>query len=52
MNKTILIIGTSSGIGKAKAKLFASKGIKKFEKIDVIVNNADYGEFGILSIIN
>ena len=89
MSKTILITGTSSGIGKTAAKHFASKGwnviatmrspekedeltrlenilltsldvqkpetiasaiekgIEKFGKIDVLVNNAGYGEFGL-----
>jgi short-subunit dehydrogenase len=89
MNKTILITGTSSGIGKAAAKYFSAKGcnviatmrnpekeqeltkidniyvttldvqkpetitsaiesgIAKFGKIDVLVNNAGYGEFGL-----
>jgi short-subunit dehydrogenase len=89
MNKTILITGTSSGIGKAAAKFFSAKGwnviasmrhpkkeqeltkinniyvtsldvqqpetitsaiesgIEKFGKIDVLVNNAGYGEFGL-----
>ena len=89
MNKTVLITGSSSGIGKATAKYFSAKGwnviatmrnpekeheltnqknilvtkldvqqpstivdaiengIAKFGWIDVIVNNAGYGEFGI-----
>jgi NAD(P)-dependent dehydrogenase (short-subunit alcohol dehydrogenase family) len=89
MSKTILITGTSSGIGKATAKYFSAKGwnviatmrqpekeqelinhdnifvvkldvqqpatitaaiqsgIDKFGGIDVLVNNAGYGEFGI-----
>lgn len=87
--KTILITGTSSGIGRSTAKLFADKewnviatmrspekekeltelknvlvtkldveqkntiqeaidqGIKRFGKIDVLVNNAGYGTSGI-----
>jgi short-subunit dehydrogenase len=89
INKTVLITGSSSGIGKATAKYFSAKGwnviatmrspekeqeltnqknilvtkldvqqsstieeaiesgIAKFGSIDVIVNNAGYGEFGI-----
>ena len=89
MNKTVLITGSSSGIGKATAKYFSAKGwnviatmrspekereltnqknilvtkldvqqpstideaiesgIAKFGSIEVIVNNAGYGEFGI-----
>src|SRR6187402_2244154 len=90
MNKTIFITGASSGIGKATAKLFQSKGwnviatmrkpenetelntlpnvllapldvldldsidsavaagIRKFGKIDALLNNAGYGAFGTI----
>jgi len=90
MSKTILITGSSSGIGKATAKLFHEKGwnvvatmrtpnketeltaldnvlvtrldvldsdsitnavelgIEKFGKIDVLLNNAGYGAYGVL----
>ncbi len=90
MNKTILITGASSGIGKMTAKYFqekgwnvvatmrtpekeeeltkldnvlvtkldvldteaipeaVEKGIEKFGKIDVLLNNAGYGSYGIL----
>ena len=93
MSKTVLITGSSSGIGKATAKYFAEKGwnviatmrtpekeaeltqldnvlvtrldvqdldsinnaiaegISKFDKIDVVVNNAGYGSYGTLESI-
>lgn len=89
MSKTVLITGTSTGIGKAAAKLFAAKGwnvvatmrdpgkeaelteignilvtrldvqdrdsisqaiaagISRFGRIDALVNNAGYGQFGL-----
>jgi NAD(P)-dependent dehydrogenase (short-subunit alcohol dehydrogenase family) len=89
MSKTVLITGTSSGIGRAAATYFSNRGwnvlatmrrpekeeeltktsntivtqldvqqpetivsaiktgIEKFGKIDALVNNAGYGEFGI-----
>lgn len=94
MSKTVLITGTSSGIGKAAARHFAANGwnviatmrtpekeeeltqldsvfvtkldvqkpetistaiqsgIEKFGTIDVLVNNAGYGEFGIFETIS
>lgn len=88
MSKTVLITGSSSGIGKATAKFFAAKGwnviatmrnpqeekdmfvikldvqkpetivaavksgIEKFGSIDVLINNAGYGEFGIFETVS
>jgi NAD(P)-dependent dehydrogenase (short-subunit alcohol dehydrogenase family) len=93
MKKTVLITGCSSGIGKASAKLFASKGwnvaptmrkpeaaadlarldnvlvarldvqdragieaalkeaLARFERIDALVNNAGYGQYGVFEAI-
>ena len=90
MSKTILITGSSSGIGKATAKHFQTKGwnvvatmrkpeieteldklqnvlvtrldvqepatiedaiqkgIERFGRIDVLLNNAGYGAYGVL----
>jgi NAD(P)-dependent dehydrogenase (short-subunit alcohol dehydrogenase family) len=93
MNKTILITGASSGIGKASATLFAAKGwnviatmrnlhsatelstlegvmvarldvqdrdsiaqtieagIARFGRIDALVNNAGYGQYGLFEAV-
>jgi NAD(P)-dependent dehydrogenase (short-subunit alcohol dehydrogenase family) len=93
MKKTVLITGTSSGIGKASAKLFASSGwhviatmrspqreaelaalsdvlvtrldvqdrdsigqaiaagISRFGRIDALINNAGYGQYGVFESI-
>lgn len=93
LNKTVLITGSSAGIGKVTAEFFAKnnwnviatmrnpekrelvenpnitymhldvtdnnsikealvKSIEKFKKIDVIINNAGYGLYGIFESIN
>lgn len=93
MNKTILITGTSRGLGRTSAKLFIEKGwnviatlrnpeaetelnqyqnvlvseldiekpdtidkaikegIERFGKIDVLLNNAAYGQFGLFEAV-
>jgi NAD(P)-dependent dehydrogenase (short-subunit alcohol dehydrogenase family) len=93
MNKTILITGSSSGIGKASTKLFAEEGwnviatmrnptdshefinnsnvlvthldvqdfnsikeavatgVSKFGGIDVLLNNAGYGQYGVFEAV-
>lgn len=93
MNKTILITGASTGIGRSVAKLFIQKGwnvvasmiepqketeltqfdnvlvtemditkpntienaikksVEKFGKIDVLVNNAAYGQYGLFEAV-
>jgi len=93
VNKTVLITGASSGIGKATARLFAGNGwnviaamrnpraetelagldnvfvtrldvqdlasighaievgIARFGKIDVLINNAGYGQYGLFEAI-
>ncbi|MGD0251838.1 MAG: SDR family oxidoreductase [Verrucomicrobiota bacterium] len=93
MKKTVLITGTSSGIGKAATKLFASNGwnviatmrkpttetelarmndmlvtrlnvqdrdsikqaietgIARFGRIDALINNAGYGQYGLFEAI-
>jgi NAD(P)-dependent dehydrogenase (short-subunit alcohol dehydrogenase family) len=94
MPQTVLITGSSSGIGKAAAKLFAAKGwnvvatmrrpdeeeelsalpnvlvtrldvqdkagigraiaagIARFGKIDALVNNAGYGQYGLFEAVS
>jgi NAD(P)-dependent dehydrogenase (short-subunit alcohol dehydrogenase family) len=91
--KTVLITGSSTGIGRAAAKLFADKGwnvvatmrdvsaagdlagrdnvlvnrlevtdaasidqairasIERFGKLDAVINNAGYGQYGIFEAI-
>ncbi len=93
MSKTVLITGTSSGIGKASVALFTSKGwnvvatmrrpeestlepsgqvlvtrldvedqtsiataiaagIERFGRIDALVNNAGYGQYGVFEALS